>query len=326
MRVFFLKGRQSKFINAILIRISVKQAAQLCGFSERTIRDWRRGKFLVDLKALRKLCKKTGILFPSNIKLKKDYWYVAHGSSAGGLAVYKKYGRIGGDPEYRKKKWYEWWNREGRHRQHSIPKICLPVKKPSKSENLAEFVGIVMGDGSITKKQIIITLHYKDDKRYSKFVVSLIKKLFNVHVGRYSYIKSSVIKVIISRRELIHFCVERLGLKQGNKVKQQIDIPDWVKRNKHYAISCVRGLIDTDGSVFTHHYKVNGKWYSYKKLSFTSYSKPLRQSVFNILRENGLNPRLAGEKDVRIESKKDMSRYFRVFGFNNPKHLRRYKK
>ncbi len=325
MRVFFSQGKQKKFINIILSKLSVKESAKLCNFSERTIRDWRRGKFSVDLKALRKLCKKTGISFPSNIKLKDDYWYTAYGSSAGGLAVYKKYGRIGGDPEYRKKKWYEWWNREGRYKQHPITKICLPIKKPRKSENLAEFVGIVMGDGSITKKQIIVTLHYKDDEKYSKFVVNLIKKLFNVHVGRYSYIKSSAIKIIISRRELIRFCVERLGLKQGNKVKQQIDMPDWIKRNKQYAIACVRGLVDTDGCVFTHRYKVNRKWYSYKKFCFTSFSKPLRQSVFDILKDNGLRARLAGKRDVRIDSKEDMNTYFRLFGFHNPKHLKRYK-
>ena len=71
---------------------------------------------------------------------------------------------------------------------------------------------------------------------------------------------------------------------------------------------------------------MGGKWYSYKKLSFTGYFKPLRQSVFNILKENGLRARLAGKRDVRIDGKEDMNKYFRLFGFNNPKYLRRYKK
>ena len=49
-------------------------------------------------------------------------------------------------------------------------------------------------------------------------------------------------------------------------------------------------------------YKVNGKGYSYKKLCFTSYSRPLRQSVFDILESIGLNPRFAGRRDVRLDS------------------------
>lgn len=108
MRVFFpIEGAQKKFINKILSRISVDKAAELCNFSERTIRDWRREKFLMDFKSLRTLCEKTGFSIPSNIELRKRYWYTIKGASRGGLEVLKKYGRIGGDPEYRKKKWYE---------------------------------------------------------------------------------------------------------------------------------------------------------------------------------------------------------------------------
>ena len=326
MRVFFPKRAQRKFINTILSRVSVKETAKLCNLSERTIRDWRREKFLMDLKALKILCKKTGLKFPSDIKLRDKYWYVTKGASRGGVAALKKYGRVGGDPEYRKKKWYEWWEREGKYKHHPIINTPLPIKKPRKSEDLAEFVGIVIGDGGITKRQVIITLHDKDDKAYSQFVMSLIKRLFNVPIGTYHKRKDSVINFIISRSELVRFCVEKLGLKKGNKIKQQVDIPDWIKQNKLYLIACMRGLVDTDGCVFTHCYKVNGKWYSYKKLSFTSFSEPLRQAVFNILKDVGLNPRLAQSRDVRLDSVKDMQRYFQFIGSHNPKHLQRYLK
>jgi len=86
----------------------------------------------------------------------------------------------------------------------------------------------------------------------------------------------------------------------------------------------MRGLTDTDGCIFTHRYKVNGKFYTYKKLVFTSYSKPLRQSVFNILRGVSLNPRLAQDRDVRLDSIKDMQRYFQLISSHNPKHLNKY--
>ena len=326
MRVFFSKGAQNKFINKILSRISVKEAAKLCNLSERIIRDWRREKFLVDADALRKLCRKIKTPFPSNIKLRDNYWYIVHSSSAGGKAVLKKYGRIGGDPEYRKKKWYEWWGREGKYKKHPIINVCLPFKKPEKSKHLAEFVGIVLGDGSITKSQIMITVNSKDDKEYGEFLYSLAKKLFNVHVGICHSEKWNVTKYIISRSELVRFFIEKLGLKKGNKIKQQVDIPDWIKQKKLYSIACIRGLVDTDGCIFTHRYKVNGKFYSYKKFSFTSYSKPLRESVFNILKNNGLNPRLSQNRDVRLDSIADMRKYFEIFTSSNSKHLNNYYK
>ena len=324
MRAFFSKGKQRKFINKILLRITVKKAAKLCNLSERTIRDWRREKFLMNLDALRKICKKTGIKFPSDVELRDDYWYAAHGSSAGGKAMWKKYGRIG-DPEYRKKRWYEWWEREGKYKYHPIISAPLPIKKPRQSEELAEFVGIVLGDGGITQYQVTISFHSVDEKGYSKFVADLIKRLFDVQIGVHYDKNDLEFDLVISRSELVRFCIEKLGLKQGNKIKQQVDIPDWIKQNKLYSIACTRGLVDTDGCVFTHRYKVNGKPYNYKKLAFTSYSEPLRQSVFNILKDNGLNPRFAQRKDVRFDSIEDMQRYFQLIGSHNPKHLKRLK-
>jgi len=57
-------------------------------------------------------------------------------------------------------------------------------------------------------------------------------------------------------KELIHLRIhsmllvqelERLGLKCGNKVTQQVGVPNWIQNNTSYTIACVRGLIDTDG-------------------------------------------------------------------------------
>jgi len=326
MRVFILTKEREKFINKIFLKISVKKAADFCNLSERTVRDWRKGKFSIGLKSLEILCKKTKIAFPKNVEIKDDYWYVSRGSSAGGIAVFKKYGRVGGNPEHRKKKWYEWWEREGKYKPNIITKY-KSITKPRYSQNLAEFVGIMLGDGCISKNQISITLHKYDDKDYGKFVVVLIKKLFNIYVGIYNRKKELTTNYYVSRTKLVCFCVDNLGLKQGNKVKQQVDIPDWIKEKRSYTIACLRGLVDTDGCVFVHQYKVNGKTYNYKKISFTNYSKPLLYSTAHIFKDIGLKPRFTRDgKEVRIDSQKDVKKYFADVGSHNPKHLKRYKK
>jgi len=325
-RAFLSKKRQEKFINKILSKIPIKKAAKLCNISERTIRDWRRTKFSMDFKIIQKFCKITNIPLPQNIKTKNRYWYVKIGSLAGGIAVFKKYGRIGGDPEYRKKKWFEWWEKEGKFKKHPIINVCLSVKKPKKSNKLAEFIGILIGDGGITKSQITITLNHIDDKEYAKFVIKLIKKLFNVKPSVYHDAKDSVNDIVISRTELVKFFVS-LGLPIGNKVKQQIDIPKWIKTNKKFLIACLRGLVDTDGCIIKHRYRVNGKIYNYKKLAFSSRSNPLIKTVYNSLKKFGFSARITKyEKDVRIESKTDMQKYFKLIGSHNPKHLRKYYK
>ena len=322
-RVVFLKGKQRNFINKILSKISIKKAAGFCNLSERTIRDWRRERFLMDYNALKILCNKTHFLFPRNIKLKDRYWYAEKGASKGGRALFKKHGKILGDPEHRRKKWREWWEREGKYKSHTILNLPKPIKKPNFSKDLAEFVGIMLGDGGITPYQITITLNLKEKKSYGKFIVSLIKKLFNVPVTISDKRTDSSVSLVVSRKKLVDFCIE-IGLKIGNKVKQQIDIPNWIKKNNQYKIACLRGLMDTDGCIFTHRYKSRDKWYEYKKILFTSASFPLRQSAFSILKENGLSPRFAVRSDVRIDKMEDVRRYIKIFDSHNPEYLKKY--
>lgn len=323
-RVSFPIGKQKQFFDAVLEQISLQEAAKICGLSERTIRDWRREKFLMDSVALEVLCKKLIIPIPLDIELKDPYWYVTNGASKGGRGIVEKYGRVGGDPERRKTKWLEWWEQKGRYKPNSIL-VAKKIREPAHSEKLAEFVGIILGDGGISDCQVTVTLHAVDDKDYGSFVTNLIKELFEVPVGIHRSKRAMVFNYVVSRTELVWF-LEKIGLKRGNKVKHQVDIPDWIKCDKKYSTTCIRGLVDTDGSVFTHRYKVKGKEYAYKKLLFTSRSEPLRQSVFRILSDLGIRVRLDNGYDVHIDSKADMAKYFEIVGSHNPKHLKRYQK
>ncbi len=326
-RAVFPRGEQRNFIlnNKKALGLLDVELARLLKISNRTLTDWKREKFSMSLRAVEVLSKKTKKKIPQNIKIKNPFWYIKKGAKLGGIAVYKKYGRIGGDPEYRKKKWYEWWEKEGKYK--CIITAPKSFRKPIFSKELAEFAGIVLGDGGITQRQITITLHHKDDREYSRFVIVLIKNLFDVPVGVCHRKENSTIDLIVSRSGLVSFCKEKLGLKQGNKIKQQVDIPDWIKKSKSYLISCIRGLMDTDGCIFMHKYKVNGKWYNYKKLSFSNHSKPLINSVFEGFRRLNMSPRITKDgRDVRIERKNDVYRYFAIVNPHNHKYLKRYKK
>lgn len=324
-RASFPNGKQKKFIEKIHAKFTIAEMATLCRCSQRTIRDWRREKFSMDYSALQMLSQKAKIPLPRNIRIKEKYWYVSKGARLGWKEILKKYGGMPINEEYRKKKWFEWWEKKGKHKIHPIINVCKPVRKPGYSKNLAEFVGIVLGDGCISQRQITISLHRQDDKEYSAYIVSLIKNLFGVPVGIYHSKKDLVADFTISRSELVRYCVKKLGLHQGNKVRQQVDIPKWIKRNKKYLVACIRGLIDTDGSLYSHRYQVKGKLYTYKKLSFSNSSRPLLVSVFHALKILGMNPHETSDgKNVRLENKHDIHRYFLIVGSHNSKILNRY--
>ncbi len=325
-RVIFSSGKQQQFLLMARENLGLSWSlfADKIRVHERTLNDWRREKYSMPFGVFKRICRTSSLKVPVDIEVRQPFWSTREAGRVGGRSVYQKYGSIGGDPEYRKKRWHEWWNREGKYKTQffTAPKS---IQKPRFSGNLAEFVGIILGDGGISEYQVVITLHRRDDREYSEFVVSLIKELFNVHVGIYYRKNDLSVNFVVSRIELVRFCIDKLGLKRGDKIKQQVDIPNWIKQNRLYSIACVRGLIDTDGCIFTHSYKVNGKLYNYKKLSFTSYSKFLRQSVFDILKDNGLKPRLSQDRDVRLDSIADIKRYFQLIGSHNSKHLKRLK-
>lgn len=323
-RACFPRGQQNKFILLATERAKgLETLAHSISVCPRTVRDWRREKFLMPYRAADLIAKRYKIELPHALKTKEKYWYVHIGAQKGGFASFKKQGGQIGDPTIRKQKWYEWWETEGKFKDTPIFH-ALPFKQPRPSEHLAEFMGIMMGDGGMSNRQMTITLHHVDDLEYSKFVIRLIEEMFGIKPAVYHYAKDSVNDIVISRTGLVRY-MHDLGLPIGNKIKQNIDIPGWIKKNPRYLKACARGLFDTDGSVFAHRYRVNGKLYSYKKICFSSTSIPLRDSVFNYWKSLGLSARISQEVDVRIECQDDVKKYFKIMGTQNPKHWKRYK-
>lgn len=287
--------------------------------------DWKNEKISMPFSAVENICKKRKCEIPKNVIIKDVYWYVKEAAKAGGKTTFEKYGIIGGDQNVRKEKWHEWWEKEGRLNPSKILQP-LSFKKPRFSKELAEFVGIMLGDGGMTKNQVKVTLHSIDDLEYSRFVESLMKKLFDVKISRINRNDCEALDIVISRIELVKFLVNKTGLNIGNKVKHQVDIPNWIIDSNSFKKECLRGLIDTDGCVIIHKYKSKGKEYSYKKLSFTSRSLPLLNSVKNILTELEIKNRITKNNyEIRIEAENDVKKYFDIIGSHNSKHLARYR-
>jgi len=326
-RVEFRLGKQKEFIEQSKKELDLtwQGLAEIAKTSARNLNDWKNEKISMPLSAVENICKKRKSKIPENIILRDQYWYTEKAGSEGGKAVYAKYGAIGGDQNVRKEKWRQWWEKEGKLHPNNIL-TSLPFKKPRLSKELAEFVGILLGDGGISDRQITITLHRITDNEYSKFVRKMIERLFNIKIGEYCRKESLADNIVISRIGIVNF-LEAIGLRRGNKVKHQVDVPQWIKGSNNFKVACLRGLIDTDGCVIIHKYKSKDKMYCYKKLSFTSRSFPLLNSVKNFLTELEIKCRITKDNyEVRVDTKKDIERYFEMIGSNNQKHLMRYRK
>ncbi len=323
-RVIFLHGEQKKFLLNVrdTMNFSWKELAKKATVSVRTLTDWKREKYSLPLKVYKKFLKISGLDMPKGIEIRQPFWWVHEGAKIAGKLVWQKYGTIG-DPVKRRQRWLEWWQTKGKFQQNNYF-VLKKISFPSKSEDLAEFAGIMMGDGSITKRQVAVTVHHKDDRVYSLFVKRLMQHLFDVKPSWTIRVKRSTIFVVISRTQLVKFC-QSIGLVVGNKVKQQIDIPDWIMKDAIFRMACIRGLMDTDGCIYNECHTINSKKYCYPRLSFVSMSAPLRTSVFKIMKELDFSPKIRNNRSVQLENKREIARYFETIKSHNPKHLNRWK-
>ncbi len=203
-------------------------------------------------------------------------------------------------------------------------KIRKEINCPPESELLAEFIGILLGDGGITANQVKIAFNRDTDTPHSVFMQKLINELFSISATITKRISDKGDNIVISSRNLVEFLLAK-GLKTGSKVRNNADIPGWVFRRKSYKIGCLRGLIDTDGSFYLCNHKVNNKRYLSFAMCFTNHSKALLNSTYDLLVSLGFNP-VKSNRRVYLHKNIDIAKYFDIINSHNAKHLGKYKK
>jgi len=325
VRLVLDKDDQKRFLIEVCksLGMSTTKMGEMLGMSGRNFRDWINGKLLPTKVAIEKLSEISEIVPPLIIEEREEWWSGRVNGPIGGMQRFKKYGNTltiedkikgGHNSQIRRAENPDYYRALG----CNIPNI---FEVPAYSCQLAEFVGIVLGDGGITNEQCEISLHVEDDVEYAKHVKKLIDELFNASASICSYPRHRVIKVVVSGVKFVEI-LEDFGLRRGNKVKHQVDIPDWIKENPEYLRSCMRGLYDTDGGTFTHKHYVGGKRYVNFGITFTSASKPLLNSYKDGLTQNGFE--IHGTKiNTFLYGVKTTKRFFEVFDPHNPKSRKR---
>jgi intein/homing endonuclease len=195
---------------------------------------------------------------------------------------------------------------------------------PQDSPELAEFLGIVLGDGGIGNLwQLVISMNANSDLAYSYYIEILIKQLFDLEVKRGVRPRNTLV-LRISSTTLVEFLVAR-GAVRGNKIIQEIDLPNWINGDSELEKAFVRGLVDTDGCPYIHTHSVSNREYRNIGFCFTSYSYKLIQSFVKILQKNGIKPSVTrAGTHVYLYSRSAVERYLEVFGSSNPRIVYKY--
>ena len=210
---------------------------------------------------------------------------------------------------------------------------CL---KPSISAELAEELGIHVGDGHMSFRsyknckcyEYSISGNSNEKEYFETHVKLLIQKLYGINMRLYKRKDRNELKLECKSKELFYFKLS-LGLPNGKK--NNILIPKIVL-DSGYICDFLRGLFDTDGCLMF--YNRNKKKPSYPRLDITSKSFELIDQVNKELIKLGfttyvtevhtIHPRtktLCHAKRVFIYGWKNLDRWITLIRFSNKKNL-----
>ena len=198
------------------------------------------------------------------------------------------------------------------------------INIPKECPELAEFMGIMAGDGGISNPwQIAISMNSVSDAQYAPYISGLIRKLFGLETT-FLERERHTLRLICSSATLLDFLIAK-GFPNGDKIRNGLDIPPWIGKSKNWERAFVRGLIDTDGCLYIHEHSVKSKAYHNIGLCFASFSKPLLKSVARIFNANQIKPHLTKNgTHLYLYKVESVVKYLRVFGSSNPRITRKY--
>jgi hypothetical protein len=323
-RVRFEKGKQRNFLLNARKRIGGRSAdlADVCRVHRRTLSGWIREKYLMKEEALIKIERELKLKRPE-VKILPDYWSTSKAGKATGKRNYIKYGNPATLEDRRK------GGRVSCRVQQEVARKGVPsgfvvrkkVNIPENSNELAEAVGIILGDGHISRFQVLIHTSALVDGEYSCYMRKLFENLFRVDVKRRK-ISKNTITLVLSSREIVEF-FNNMGLKTGSKIRNGAEIPEWNRQDEDFMRMCLRGLFDTDGCVYNHKHYTRGREYNDIGWAFRNKTVKLLEEFQDFLLRKGYNSKLI-KYGVAIYNRRDIHRYFKEVGSSNPKHIKKY--
>ena len=171
--------------------------------------------------------------------------------------------------------------------------LSAPERKATDKKVWAYIVGVALGDGNLSNTNgRAIRLRIACDTRYPRLIQEICSSLRCLLPNN----KVSIVK-IPSKERLVNISVYSNNLaflmpwkvKAGPKFEQRARVPEWIKNNPVYTTACLRGLIQTDGSIYIDR--------GYKMINFTNETYELATDVLEMFHGMGYRPTFSSAKD-----------------------------
>ncbi|VVB98625.1 DNA polymerase [uncultured archaeon] len=199
-------------------------------------------------------------------------------------------------------------------------------------ELLAEFVGVLLGDGSIgiygcrargrLKKhyRVKITLNSEDDKDYADYLVDLIRRVFAINPIIRKRPGERALDIFIFNRSVVRRLL-RMGLKRAPKWNRA-SVPKKFLVHR-LASHVLRGYLDTDGCITI----ANNNGIRYPRIEMKISPYQMQGQLVSALKSLGFEPRVyaigRGKVRVVLPGMKNLEKWHRNIGFSNKKNSMR---
>lgn len=173
------------------------------------------------------------------------------------------------------KLWRDRMKKEGK-----IKSIYPPLKKDG---DLAELIGVVLGDGHICvypRTEELRLISNSNNPGFIKRYAKIMEKVFDKKPYVTPNPTQNSTKIGFYQKNIS----KRMGISSGARGKLTIKVPNWIFRKKQYIVRYLRGLYEAEGSLNYHK-----KTYAHKFI-FTNVNKSMLDNVFNLVKKIGFNP------------------------------------
>lgn len=178
-----------------------------------------------------------------------------------------------------------------------------------KDRRLAELIGTALGDGTLEKfprtERLRIICNSKE-KEYILHIADMLRDRFKKLPHIFKRKKKNAIDIYIYQCEIS----KRLGLPTGDKIENNVGIPSWIKYNKKFAISCLKGLFETDGCF------VEDEDNYTQIMEFKNNCRRLREDVYSMLCRLGYHPQF-GKNYIRLARRIEVYSFKELISFRN---------
>ena len=188
------------------------------------------------------------------------------------------------------------------------------IKHPIFNEKLAEILGVLNGDGHVSKINFeVCVVGSILERDYYKYLKRLFEDVLNLKFSISQ--QENRFRLRTYSKQLATFLNEEYGLPLGKKLGK-LKIPNQILKSEKFIKSYIRGLFDTDGSFYIRRKKdAVVEIISADKF----YLDEIRKSLISL----GFSCGISG-KNLYIYRKEVIAKFFKEIKPANTKHLKKY--